>query len=115
MSKKSVAERKKERDQSRQRDQIKYGLIAVIVIAAIAGVIYLATSQTTAGDIPPTLNRTDAFLQDVTAEGYPRLGNPAAPVEVREYASFSCSGCLTFHDTVFPSLLPLIEAGQINL
>src|SRR5688572_23066438 len=100
MSKKSVADRKKEREQSKQRDQIKYGIIAIIIIAAVAGVIYLATSLPSEGTIPEYLTRTDKYLQDTTTEGYPRLGNPAAPVEVREFASFACSGCLVFHDSV---------------
>ena len=115
MSKKSVAERKKEREQSKQRTQVQYGIIAFVVIAAIAAVVYFAaTSVPSDAAIPPYVDRTDIFLSDTTAEGYPRLGNPNAPVELREYASFACAGCLSFHEDVFPQLLPLIEGGQMS-
>jgi protein-disulfide isomerase len=115
MTKKNrIAERKKEREQSRQRDQVKYAAIALVVFAIVAALVYFATNLPGEVTIPETVNRTDKFLSDTTSEGYYRLGNPNAPVEVREFASFACSGCLTFHQTVFPQLLPLIEGGQMS-
>jgi hypothetical protein len=115
MTKKTrTAERKKEREQSKRRDQVKYGSIALVLVAVIAAMVYFATNLPGEVTIPETAARTDKFLSDRTAEGYYRLGNPNAPVEVREYASFACSGCLTFHQTEFPQLLPLIEGGQMN-
>jgi protein-disulfide isomerase len=115
MTKKTrVAEPKKEREQSRRRDQVKYGSIALVAIAIIAAIVYFATSLPSDVTLPENVNRTDNILVSTTAEGYYRLGNPNAPVEVREFASFSCPGCLAFHDTEFPQLLPLIESGAIN-
>jgi protein-disulfide isomerase len=115
MTKKTrVAERKKEREQSRRRDQVKYGAIALVALAIIAAIVYFATSLPSDVTLPPDVSRTDNILVSTTAEGYYRLGNPNAPVEVREFASFACPGCLAFHETEFPQLLPLIQGGQIN-
>ncbi len=64
-----------------------------------------------------------AFAQD-TAEADPAeapvvqemmLGSPDAPVEVIEYASFTCPHCAQFHDDVFAELKAnYIDTGKIR-
>jgi protein-disulfide isomerase len=60
-----------------------------------------------------TLTRYEGIPQDVTEEGYPRLGNPDAPVQLVEISSFSCPHCKTFHDESFPVLLERIQRGEV--
>ncbi|MEM9049854.1 MAG: DsbA family protein [Pseudomonadota bacterium] len=44
------------------------------------------------------------------------LGDPAAPVEMVEYASFTCPHCARFHNDVLPALKSdYIEAGKVKL
>lgn len=42
-------------------------------------------------------------------------GSPDAPIEVIEYASFTCPHCANFHKTVFPDLKAnFIDAGHVR-
>lgn len=46
----------------------------------------------------------------------PVLGDPNAPVELKEYASTTCSHCKAFHDEVFPKLKEnYIDTGKVKL
>ena len=48
-------------------------------------------------------------IQDMT------LGEPDAPVEVIEYASFTCPHCADFHENVFPDLKrDYIDTGKVR-
>ena len=61
-----------------------------------------------------SLTRYDDLEQSVNELGFPVLGNPDAPVVVTEIGSFDCPHCGTFHETMFPELLPRVEAGEIQ-
>lgn len=111
---KSAKERKEERKQEERRSQ-QLIIAAVVAVAVVFGGIIFALNSVPAEVVLPTeLDRYDRFMTSTTAEGYPILGNPDAPVTVREYSSFSCPGCAQFHDTTFPQLLPLIAEGAIQ-
>ncbi len=44
------------------------------------------------------------------------LGDPDAPVEVIEYASFTCPHCRTFHENTLPRLkADYVDTGQVRL
>lgn len=111
---KSPKERKKEREQQKQRGQQTIIVGVVAVIAIFGAIIFALSSVPAEAPIPDYLDRYDNFMSDTTDEGYARLGNPNAPVTVSEYSSFSCPGCLDFHDSAFSQLLPRIAAGEIN-
>jgi protein-disulfide isomerase len=51
--------------------------------------------------------------QSRTAEGFPQLGNPDAPVTIVEISSFDCPACRSFHDFAFPVILERIQAGEV--
>lgn len=72
-----------------------------------------ATLNTPADFPEGTLTRYEGIPQDVTEEGYPRLGNPDAPIQLVEISSFSCPHCKTFHDESFPVLLERIQRGEL--
>jgi len=111
---KSPKQRKEERKKERQRGQQTIIIGAVILIAIFAAIVFALTSLPTEATIPEDVSRYDAFMTGTTAEGYAILGNPNAPVTVREYSSFACPGCMDFHRTVFPQLLDRIALGQIQ-
>ena len=48
--------------------------------------------------------------------GQPVLGDPNAPVELKEYASTTCGHCKAFHDEVFPKLKEAyIDTGKVKM
>lgn len=51
----------------------------------------------------------------VSPEGYFARGNPAAPVQLVEYASFTCPHCAAFAAEAPAGLDPLIAAGKVRL
>jgi protein-disulfide isomerase len=105
--------RERQQEQLRQRRWWIGGVIAIIAILAVL-VIVIITSPTSA-PLPEDLGeRYTDIDQGISDQGYPRLGDPRAPVRVAKYASFSCPACANFHDVVFPSLLERIRAGDIQ-
>jgi protein-disulfide isomerase len=51
--------------------------------------------------------------QSLSDEGFPRLGEPDAPVQVTLYSSFSCPSCREFHAEVFIDLLGRVRSGDV--
>jgi protein-disulfide isomerase len=59
---------------------------------------------------PYTVVPVEPFL------GTPVLGDPNAPVEMKEYASTTCGHCRGFHEEVFPELKSrYIDTGKVKL
>jgi len=60
-------------------------------------------------------NAQTAEAADPAITGDMVLGAPDAPVEVIEYASFTCPHCATFHTNVLPQLkADYIDSGQVR-
>jgi protein-disulfide isomerase len=56
-----------------------------------------------------------ARLVTATPEGGFRIGNPAAPLKLVEYASFTCSHCAQFAEEGFPALLrDHVRSGRLS-
>ncbi|MDQ7024615.1 MAG: thioredoxin domain-containing protein [Anaerolineae bacterium] len=107
-------ERKQERQKQRQRNR-QYLIIGAIVIAAVALVgLYALANLPSEAPLPDTLDRYAEIPQSVTNDGFPMLGDPSAPIEVVEYASFACVACKEFHQNSFDDLLARVEAGQVR-
>lgn len=52
----------------------------------------------------------------MTADGFPVLGNPAAPVKVVEFISYSCSHCADFSkESKLPLNSGLVRQGKVSL
>ena len=68
------------------------------------------------GDNPEiTLSRAEAQEADLSLVIEMTLGNADAPVEVIEYASFTCPHCANFHADVFGKLkADYIDTGKIH-
>jgi protein-disulfide isomerase len=117
MSKSSRArtrERKQERQKQRQRNR-QYLIIGAIVIVAVVLVgLYVLANLPSEAPLPDNLDRYADIQQGVTNDGFPMLGDPSAPIEVVEYASFSCTHCEEFHQNSFDELLARVTTGQIR-
>ena len=76
-------------------------MIALAAAMAASPVFGQETAETTEAVVPE--------IKDFT------LGNPDAPVKIIEYASFTCSHCAHFHDTVFTKLkTDYIDTGKVH-
>lgn len=96
--------------------------VAVVVIVGLYAGMGMKSSAVDANSIQPSASAT----ADVTAETAApaeaaavyattyALGNPDAPVKVKEYASLSCSHCAEFHKNTFPQVKKeLIDTGKV--
>jgi protein-disulfide isomerase len=107
-------ERRAERERRQRRQRLITIVVAVVALAVIAFVLIIISNQPAEGPIPEeALTRYADIEQSTTDDGYARLGDPDAFVEVREYSSFDCSACALFHDETLPALLDRVRAGEI--
>ncbi len=114
-SRSRARERKRERERERRRNRQLAIVAGIIVVALVLGGLFFVANLPAEAPIPEDdIAQISNLIQSTTEEGYPRLGNPNAPVEVRDFSSFSCPGCDAWHDSAFPQLLPRIERGEIN-
>ena len=81
------------------------GLMALTLTLGFGG-FGLGPSAATAQETAPAVT---AEIKDFT------LGSPDASVKITEYASFTCSHCANFHETVFKSLkTDYIDTGKVE-
>lgn len=105
---------KKERERKEQRQRQQMLVIGLVVAAVVIVGIFALINVPADAPIPEGVQtRYEGVTSSLSAEGYPQLGNPAASVIVKEYASFDCPHCGDFHENVFPLLLDRIRSGQI--
>lgn len=104
---------KKQRQQRQQLFMIGGGVALAIAIAA--GIII--TMAPSGAELPDGIEtKYEGLQQSTTAQGYPQLGDPDAPILVQEFSSFTCPFCKDLHEeTISPELLPQIEAGHVRL
>jgi protein-disulfide isomerase len=87
-----------------------YLLIGVVAIGGIAALTYLSTRNRSA-----QANVVDPSLPPVQSAGYV-LGNPAAPLEVVEFADFECPACERFYTLTEPDVRArLVNTGQVRV
>ena len=81
-----------------------------IAPVAIAAALLVTACEDPAQMQPYTVVPVSPFL------GQPVLGDPNAPIELKEYASTTCGHCKAFHDEVFPKLKEAyIDTGKVKL
>lgn len=96
-------------------------LIAVAAVAIVAGAAWFLTrgGETTPAAVAQTTSETSETVSDAVdvGDGLPDffLGQADAPVEVIEYASFTCPHCANFHTQVYPNLkAEYIDTGKVK-
>ncbi|MBL0179108.1 MAG: DsbA family protein [Gemmatimonadetes bacterium] len=79
---------------------------------AIAGVGFLAYRMMGGGAVSIPANVTVSAADTSGFNGY-LLGSPTAPIEISEYADFTCPACAAFSTVQFPDVRArLIETGK---
>lgn len=109
-----TAERRIERERQKRR-QTQITILGIIVaIAVISVLLIFISSQPAEAPIPEDVAVLyEGLEQSTTDEGYPRLGNADAVIQVVEYSSFDCPHCAEFHENVLPALLQRVRRGEI--
>lgn len=107
-------EARERRQKQRQRNQQGYILLGIVAIVIVAFALIVVSSQPTEAPIPAGVDQVYAGLvRSESNEGYPRLGNPDAPVKVDEYSSFSCPHCAEFHEQTLPLIMERAQRGEV--
>lgn len=115
MVKKSrTREARKRRQQQQKQQRQRFVIFGIIIVAILAVALLIVSNQPIEAVVPQDLEaRYEGLDRSLSSEGYPRIGDPDAPVTVREYSSFSCPGCEAFHDITFGSILDRVKQGQV--
>ncbi len=69
--------------------------------------------DSTLGEELPDFSHYDGIEQGFTDEGFPRLGDPDAPVILEEFSSFTCPHCNNFSQTLHRLIEPYIRTGEL--
>lgn len=114
MSQRSRTRRQQKKQQ--QQRQRTLTILGGIIGAAVLGVLLVVIAQAPQpSEIPAGVEtRYAGVTQGTTQQGFPVLGNPAAPVEVKEYSSFGCEFCRVFHEESFDDLLARVRSNEIR-
>ncbi|SDT98900.1 DsbA family protein [Halopseudomonas salegens] len=103
---------------SRQRKRQQFliwGGGSLLVVAVIALAIYLATPGTgPVGGLPQAAEGASPFPSQVDQYGV-QLGDPDAPVVVREFADYQCPACANFSRLHADLKAEYIDSGQVRL
>ncbi len=92
-----------------------WAMLPVVILVIAGGLAAFYLFMPLDAPIPDDLGAQYAGLErGYTEQSFPRLGSASAPVLVEEFSSFACPHCRDFHDTIFPTLLDEIAAGQVQ-
>ncbi|NWF70415.1 MAG: thioredoxin domain-containing protein [Chloroflexi bacterium] len=115
MSRSRTIERKKEREKAERQQRQRLLVAGLAAVAVVVVVIIILSNLPADAPIPEyTQTRYQGLEVSQSSEGYPRIGNPNAPVVVKEYSSFDCPHCKTFHDDVLPGILERVRSGDVQ-
>tara|TARA_R110001599_G_scaffold3464_3_gene19065 strand:+ start:14297 stop:15040 length:744 start_codon:yes stop_codon:yes gene_type:complete len=102
------------RRKEKSRNAIVWGLVVVVVVAALALTFYLATPGTGPIALPSVPDDQPAFPAEVDRFGM-QLGDPDAPVVVREFADYQCPACARFSGVLEQLKSEYIDTGKVRL
>jgi len=89
-------------------------LVLIVALAVLGSAVAIVSNQPVDAFLPDeSSQRYDGIERSISREGYPRLGNPDAPVTIEEYSSFACPGCESFHRDSFDALLERVRDEQV--
>jgi len=110
-----LGDRRKERERESRRNGI---LITVGVIAAFIGLlvfgIWLGNRPVEAPIPEGAVARYEGLTMTTARDGFPRLGNPDAPVQVLIYSSFDCVECKPFIEGLLDPLIERMHANSVT-
>ncbi|NDJ78476.1 MAG: thioredoxin domain-containing protein [Chloroflexi bacterium] len=90
-------------------------IVSVVISVILVGGLLYYNFMPLDGPIPDGVQeRYTELPRDYTAQDFPRLGDPNAPVLVEDFSSYACPHCQDLHTGQFANLLDEIAAGQVQ-
>lgn len=109
-----AAAKARRQQQKKQQTTILIGVIVVVVVVAVAVIAYI--NQPVEIDMPAAFGDYTAVPVSVTEQGYFRLGDPDAPVQMEEFSNFRCVHCGELHKTLKGRLIDsYIKDGTLSV
>lgn len=103
-----------QRRKQKGRNGLVWGGVVLAVAAALAATFYLATPGTGPIALPSVPADQPAFPAEVDRFGV-QLGDPEAPVVVREFADYQCPACARFSGVIDQLKSDYIDSGKVRL
>ncbi len=108
-------EARQRRQKQRRQNRRLALLIAIVMVAVVAIAVFVVSNQPVEAYVAEDLSaRYENIERSFSAEGYPRLGDSDAPVNLTEYASFACPGCEAIHSASIDAILERVRDGQVR-
>lgn len=109
-----TAERRLERERSRRRQRLIMIALVIAAVVVIVAIPLILANQPSEAPIPAeSAALYDGVTMSRTTEGYPRLGDPNASVQVAVYSSFDCPHCREFHDATMDGIVERVRGEKI--
>ncbi|MEH6672284.1 DsbA family protein [Halopseudomonas sp.] len=96
------------------RSGLLWGVVVLVVAAALALAFYLSTPGTGPIGLPSVPADQPPFPAEADRFGV-QLGDPEAPVVVREFADYQCPACARFAGTIDQLKREYIDTGNVRL
>jgi protein-disulfide isomerase len=115
---KKTKRRRAQLEQERQKRQRTLLVVGVSVVAVLIVVVMIVVSSM--GDDSPAIGSLDfsdgeGLQSGTTAEGFPYMGSPDAPVKFIEYSDYFCGHCKDFALETSPAIEEAyVETGQVQ-
>jgi protein-disulfide isomerase len=115
MTRSRAAERRQEREAEKRTQTRRNIILAVAGAIALLIVLVLLVRLPAEAPLPEASAARYSDLQQTrTQEGYPRLGDPSAPVTVKLFSSFASAQARAFHDVAIEELVTRVREGSMQ-
>lgn len=115
MTRSRTTERKKAREQQQRRQRVITMVVLAVSVIVVGGALWFIANQPAEAPLPDgTLERYADLRQGRTDQGFPRLGELNARLQLEEYASFDCASCALFREQAIATLIDYVRAGDVS-
>jgi protein-disulfide isomerase len=110
-----LSRRSRGRSLPKKRSRMPLLIMAIVLIALVAGAIIVSRAAQTAVTVAPFTARVINAPSGTTPEGFAFKGRPDAPVTVIEYGDFQCPSCAAFATQQEAAIdQRYVETGQVR-
>ncbi len=116
MARSRAVERREQRETEKRAQQRRWTVIGIVLaVVVIAVLVFLVRQPAEAPLVEASTARYADIEQSRTEDGFARLGDPAAPVNVSVYTSFASTSAGALHTSAIDALVERVRAGSAQL
>lgn len=116
MARSRAVERREQRETEKRAQQRRWTVIGIILgIVVVAVLVFLVRQPAEAPLDEASATRYADVEQSRTEDGFARLGDPAAPVNVSVYTSYASTNAGAFHLEAIDPLIERVRAGSVQV